>query len=203
MLMAIISLALIGGLAIYCFTKAFGVVFLGSPRSNSHIATSEVTKSMLFPQFCIGILMFLIGLFPLLFLKPITAILSVQFQLTLDPSWLSITNSLSMIGRMGCVLIGIFLIFYFIRNRVMKTRLVREGPTWGCGYTAGTAKQQYTGTSYADAVAGLAEPVLRTQREDEPILEEEIFPGKRTFATHPTDRFPHADIEKTGTPANG
>jgi hydrogenase-4 component B len=189
MLLAIISLALIGGLAIYCFTKAFGVVFLGSPRSKLHIATSEVTKGMLFPQFCIAILMLLIGLFPLLFLKPLTAIISVQFQLTLDSSWLSITDSLSMIGRMGCVLIGVTLLLFLIRNWVLKTRVVREGTTWGCGYTAGTARQQYTGTSYADAVAELAEPVLRTLKEDQPILEEEIFPGERKFATHPIDIF--------------
>jgi hypothetical protein len=94
-----------------------------------------------------------------------------------------------MIGRMGCVLIGIILLLFLIRNWVLETRVVREGTTWGCGYTAGTAKQQYTGTSYADAVAGLAEPVLRTRKEDQPILEEEIFPAERKFATHPIDIF--------------
>jgi formate hydrogenlyase subunit 3/multisubunit Na+/H+ antiporter MnhD subunit len=36
MLFGIISLVLIGGLAIFCFTKVFGVVFLGSPRKVKH-----------------------------------------------------------------------------------------------------------------------------------------------------------------------
>ena len=189
MLMAIISLALIGGLAIYCFTKAFGVVFLGVPRSESHTATSEARTGMLFPQFLIGGLILLIGLFPLLFLQPLAGLISVQFQISMDPAWSSITDSLSVIGRIGCVLIGMILLLFFIRYRVLKTRNVRQGPTWGCGYTAGTARQQYTGTSFADAVAGLADPILQTQMEDQPISEEEIFPARRSFATHPADVF--------------
>lgn len=189
MLMAIISLALIGGLAIYCFTKAFGVVFLGVPRSESHTATSEARTGMLFPQFLIGGLILLIGLFPLLFLQPLAGLISVQFQISMDPAWSSITDSLSVIGRIGCVLIGMVLLLFFIRYLVLKTRNVRQGPTWGCGYTAGTARQQYTGTSFADAVAGLADPILQTQMEDQPISEEEIFPARRSFATHPADVF--------------
>jgi len=189
MLMAIISLALIGGLAIYCFTKAFGVVFLGVPRSESHTATSEARTGMLFPQFLIGGLILLIGLFPLLFLQPLAGLISVQFQISMDPAWSSITDSLSVIGRIGCVLIGMVLLLFFIRYWVLKTRNVRQGPTWGCGYTAGTARQQYTGTSFADAVAGLAEPILKTQKKEQLISEEEIFPAERSFATHPADVF--------------
>ncbi|MGV8096159.1 MAG: proton-conducting transporter membrane subunit [Mangrovibacterium sp.] len=34
MLFSILALVLIGGLALICFTKAFGIVFLGSPREN-------------------------------------------------------------------------------------------------------------------------------------------------------------------------
>jgi len=32
-----------------------------------------------------------------------------------------------MIGRMGCVLIGVTLLLFLIRNWVLKTRVVREG----------------------------------------------------------------------------
>jgi hydrogenase-4 component B len=189
MLMGIVSLVLIGGLAIYCFTKAFGVVFLGSPRSESHIATSEVNRGMLFPQFMIGILILMIGLFPLLFLTPLINIISVQFGLSEISGLASITESLRMIGLIGLLLIGMILFLIVIRNRVLKARIIRQEPTWGCGYTAGNARQQYTGTSYADAIAGLAEPVLQTKKEEKTIEEEDIFPGPRTFATHPTDVF--------------
>jgi len=189
MLMAIISLALIGGLAIYCFTKAFGVVFLGVPRSETHTATSEVNTGMLFPQFLAGTLMFLIGMFPLLFLQPLARILVFLFQINMDLSWITIIRSISLVGKMGFFLIGLTFLLFLTRYWVLKTRNIRQGPTWGCGYTTGTARQQYTGTSFADAVAGLAEPILKTQKEDRPISEEEIFPAERSFATHPADVF--------------
>lgn len=189
MLMAIISLALIGGLAIFCFTKAFGVVFLGTPRSEPHTARSEAPAGMLFPQFLAGALMLLIGLFPLMFLQPLARLLVFQFQINMDLSWINIIRSLSMIGTMGGVLIGLTILLFLIRYRVLKTRNVSQGPTWGCGYTAGTSRQQYTGTSFADAVAGLAEPILKTHKEEQPISEEEIFPAERSFATHPSDVF--------------
>jgi formate hydrogenlyase subunit 3/multisubunit Na+/H+ antiporter MnhD subunit len=189
MLMGIIALALIGGLAIFCFTKAFGVVFLGSPRSKAHIATSEASNGMLFPQIITGILILLIGLFPLLFLRPLARLIVFQFQINMDLSWMMLTKSISMIGTMGGVLIGLTLALFLLRYLIMKKRIIREGPTWGCGYTAGNARQQYTGTSFADAVAGLAEPILQTQKEERIITEEEIFPGQRSFATHPFDIF--------------
>jgi hypothetical protein len=94
-----------------------------------------------------------------------------------------------MIGRMGCVLIVMIAIHFFIRYRILKSREVRKGPTWGCGYAAGNAKIQYTGTSFADAVGGLAEPILQTQKIEQVISEEEIFPGERSFTTHPADIF--------------
>ncbi len=40
------SLALIGGLALACFTKAFGTVFLGHPRSIHGQQTHEVGWAM-------------------------------------------------------------------------------------------------------------------------------------------------------------
>jgi len=189
MLMGIIALALIGGLAIYCFTKAFGVVFLGSPRSKAHIATAEAGNGMLFPQVITGILILLIGLFPLIFMRPLTRLIVFQFQINMDLSWMMLTKSISMIGTIGGVLLGLTLVLVLFRYLIMKKRIIREGPTWGCGYTAGNARQQYTGTSFADAVAGLADPILQTQKEEQIITEEEIFPGQRSFATHPSDIF--------------
>ncbi len=189
MMLAIISLALIGGLAIFCFTKAFGVVFLGSPRTQITPPATEVGSSMLFPQFLIAIFILLIGFFPLLFLRPLTDLVTIQFHIVPGPSWTAVTGSLSMIGKMGLAMAGLVLFLIFLRYRILKNRIVSTGPTWGCGYTAGTAKQQYTGSSFAEAVVDLADPILQTQQKYDPISEEDIFPSKRTFETHPVDAF--------------
>ncbi|MDI6736745.1 MAG: proton-conducting transporter membrane subunit, partial [bacterium] len=57
----IIALALIGGLAAACFTKAFGIVFLGEPREN-HTA-HDPTLSMRLPLIILSTLCLLIALF--------------------------------------------------------------------------------------------------------------------------------------------
>jgi hydrogenase-4 component B len=189
MLLAIISLAVIGGLAIFCFTKAFGVVFLGSPRKKIEPEPSEPVPGMLFPQFLAGAFILLIGFFPLLFLRPLTEILAAQFQIIPEASWTAVKESLSLIGRMSFILTGMVALLMFIRYRALKARMVAKGPTWGCGYTAGTARQQYTGASFAEAVVELADPVLHTQKKFDPVAEEDIFPGDRSFESHPVDAF--------------
>ena len=40
---SIVGLSLIGGLAIFCFTQAFGIVFLGEPRSEKAKHATEAT----------------------------------------------------------------------------------------------------------------------------------------------------------------
>jgi hydrogenase-4 component B len=43
MLFSILALVLIGGLALICFTKAFGIVFLGNPGENSKLKTQDTS----------------------------------------------------------------------------------------------------------------------------------------------------------------
>jgi hypothetical protein len=78
---------------------------------------------------------------------------------------------------------------FLIRKRVLKPGKVNSGPTWGCGYTAGNSRQQYTGTSYAANFAELAAPVLNQKVEYREIHEEDIFPSRRTFNYRSGDGF--------------
>ncbi len=56
------GLALIGGLAAACFTKAFGVVFLGEPRSRDAVGVHEAPLSMCWPMATLAALCLAIGL---------------------------------------------------------------------------------------------------------------------------------------------
>ena len=62
MLATIAGLALIGGLAAACFTKAFGIVFLGQPRSEQAEHAHEVGLAMVLPGFVLAAGCVLIGL---------------------------------------------------------------------------------------------------------------------------------------------
>jgi hydrogenase-4 component B len=56
------GLALIGGLAAACFTKAFGIVFLGEPRSEEAAHAQEAGAAMRWPMMVLAGLCVLIGL---------------------------------------------------------------------------------------------------------------------------------------------
>ncbi|HPO62701.1 MAG TPA: proton-conducting transporter membrane subunit [Candidatus Kapabacteria bacterium] len=189
MLFGIISLVLIGGLAIFCFTKVFGVVFLGNPRKVKDENVKEVSNSMLFPMLLISIFIVLIGLFPMLFIQPITNIVGGLFKISYDSSFLAITDTFSKVNIVSFVLIATTLLLFLLRSKILKKREVSYGPTWGCGSLNASAKQQYTGNSFANSFSEIASPILKIEKENIPIREEEIAPSMRRYSTHQVDVF--------------
>jgi formate hydrogenlyase subunit 3/multisubunit Na+/H+ antiporter MnhD subunit len=196
-LSSIVGLALIGGLAIFCFTKAFGIVFLGEPRSEKASMAKEVSRVMIFPQFITVAFIILIGLASILFVKPVFNIISQAFRLhdmTLIAN--SSVNNLTQISILSGIFVITIVILLVYRHFYLKMKQIDIGPTWGCGYTAGTSKQQYTATSYTYNYNHLAKPLLQTKKIMDDIRDDEIFPGKRTFESHSDDIFKKLLIDK-------
>ncbi len=189
MMLALTALVMIGGLAIFCFTKVFGVVFLGTPRKDYSQPLAEVGTGMLFPQYLTAILLVVIGFIPMLFIRPISLIVEGQFHLQPGIDLVSMTTIFSKISVISIILIIMVLIVWGIRHFTLRNRILRSGPTWGCGYTAGTPRQQYTGTSYAANFAELSAPIVHSCDEYLPVPEDEIFPAAREFHRHPRDVF--------------
>ncbi len=189
MIGGIISLALIGGLAIFCFTKAFSVVFLGNSRSEATQNAKEVDKPTLIFLSIIALVMLLIGVFPIVFVKPIFAIVS-QFTGQVLPYEFTVSNfsnlmNISIIGGLFVVLVSLLLLYRSFHLK--RINLENSGPTWGCAYTAGTSKHQYTATSFADNFSSIASPILNSKKEMISIQSSEIFPVKRHFVTKQVD----------------
>jgi hypothetical protein len=97
---------------------------------------------------------------------------------------------------MGGVFVVVLITLLVYRRYHLSRKQVDTGPTWGCGYTAGTARQQYTATSFAYNYNHIAKPVLQTTKEMEEISEEEIFPRKRSFISHSEDIVKKALIDR-------
>jgi hydrogenase-4 component B len=196
-LVSITGLALIGGLAIFCFTKAFGIVFLGGPRTENSANAGEVRKIMIYPQFIIIGFILLIGLASAYFVQPVFKTVAASFSMA-DVSMVagpSIKN-LTQISILGGIFILIITGLLVYRHFHLKTKQVETGPTWGCGYTAAGSKLQYTATSYADNYVKLANPLLHSKTVTSDIREDEIFPGKRHFESHSEDAFKKYLIDK-------
>lgn len=189
-LVSVICLALIGGLAIFCFTKAFGIVFLGEPRSEHVKNAREVSKDMIFPQYIIIAFILLIGLCSVFFVKPLFGLVSQAFgisaDLTAESPAISNLSGITLVSGIFILTVIALLIF---RNFHLKNKQIDSGPTWGCGYTAATSKHQYTATSFADNYISLANPVLGVRKNKDVIKEEDIFPASKKFETHSYDFF--------------
>lgn len=186
--LGLFALALIGGLAMLCFTKAMGTVFLGTPRHNFHHTPEEAGIGKLMPMYAVVILIMAIGLFPTVFIKALSkpvGLFTANIDFTTQPGMQLVTVSLSMIGiwAMGFILLAGLV--YLIRWRMTLKKPQNYNATWGCGYIAPTSKMQYTASSFIRAYRKLAEPILLIHKKKKEITA--IFPTTGGQETHPYD----------------
>lgn len=189
LVLAILGLALTGGLAMFCFGKAFSVVFLGEARTENARINGKEPRATLIPFSLIGAFLLLIGLIPGIFLDPLNRIVFHDFSIIPAPKGLVFIQGLNLfsIGITGGLFILLSLLLIALRYLILKNREHAAGPTWGCGYTAGSVKMQYTASSFSDNVAGLAGKLVNVKKEISPIAAEEIFPDSRSFASHASE----------------
>ncbi len=189
------GLAIIGGLAIFCFTKVFSIVFLGTARSEKVSQANEVEGSMLFPQFLIGLMIVLIGFVPVIFMRPLVHVISI-FSLNAEAVQ-QIIPTLNHISLSSGIFIALIGIFRMLRSLQQKNLAIKNEATWGCGYTgANPAVHQYTATSYADNFVQLSSKLVNVKKEFKDYPTDEIFPHEREFETHSGDVFEDHLIRK-------
>ncbi len=184
----ITGLTLTGGLAVFCFTKAFGVVFLGAARTNKTNHASEVSSSMLLPKFLIAIPIIIIGLASFVMMPVVEGIA----QMYLPIGKVAPMNLVGPILQPLSIALGLFvlllLVLFAVRAMQQKTKTIAYGPTWGCGYPALTPEHQYTSTTFADNLKNLSLLLSGIKTHYHPIKSEDIFPAeKRKYETHQED----------------
>ena len=183
-ILAIISLAAIGGLASFCFTKVVGIVFLGEPRSRQAAEADEGSRLLTLPMAVLAALCLAIGIFPESFMYLAFAGLS-----DIVKGGLVDTASIDSIGANLALGSRLFLLIFFamllLRKLLYRNKEIAKGPTWGCGFTKGTTRIQYTGTSYARSVINFFRPFVIVRESK--VLLEKIFPGKTVYHSRVED----------------
>ncbi|HET7733547.1 MAG TPA: proton-conducting transporter membrane subunit [Paludibacter sp.] len=183
------GLVMIGGLALMCFTKAFGVVFLGSARHVFHHEIKERPFLQLLPLYFIAAFIISIGLFPSVFLdlliKPVQLFTGLQ-QLPLISFRENGIEVLLAISHVSWYVIALVLILLGIRKLVSLKKVNSVSPTWNCGYTAPTPKLQYTASSFVKTYSKLFVMVFLISKKGEKVLG--IFPAAAHLQTHPYDK---------------
>ena len=186
-LAALISLVVIGGLALFTFTKAFGIAFLGNPRSEQAANAKEVSRIMHLPAILIVLTMLAIGLAPDIFVKLISRTAFLYMPTETTGVVIHQFDSISKVGFVSIVFIFLIAIIYFLRTLKVKANKETYGPTWGCGYIGNVEKMQYTGASYTGNLAQLIKPIVSVKTSFEKYKETELFPKDRTLKTESDD----------------
>ena len=150
-------LALAAGLAAACFVRAFGIVFLGRPRSTAVTTAHEAPASQIAAMGLLTVLCILGGLFG----SPIAAVLSpllVQFAgsdlpgLGSGPTPFSLVAFSAARSTYDAPVIAAFVIFSASATALLihwvSERRLRRGPAWDCGYPEASPAAQYTASSF-------------------------------------------------------
>lgn len=185
----ITGLVLIGGLALMCFTKAFGVVFLGNPRHTFQHEVKEVSFYQLLPLYFIAAVLVFIGLFPKVFLdlliKPVQLFTTLH-QLPFISFQGNGVEALLSVSKAGWFLILLVLLLLGIRKLLLRKRAITVSSTWNCGYIAPTAKIQYTASSFVKTYSLLFASFFQISKKEKEV--EGVFPAAAHLETHPYDK---------------
>jgi hydrogenase-4 component B len=166
-------LALSAALAAACFVKAYGVTFLGRPRSPAAATAGETDGFSLAAMFILAALCLLVGILPGLFidaLAPIsTSLIGARMPEQLGAQWLSIVPIAASRSSYDGLLVFVFIVMSgmlaaFAIHRLASDKL-RRAPAWDCGYPDASPATQYTATSFAEPIRRVFGTVLFGARE--------------------------------------
>ncbi len=153
-------LALSAALAAACFVKAFGVTFLGRPRTQPAQKAHETDRASLATMLALAALCLIAGVFPGFIidgLAPLAqSLVGGRMPAQSSIPWLSIVP----IGESRSSYNGL-LVFVFIAISALAavqiihsfaSRAVRRGPPWDCGYPDPSPATEYTADSFAQPI---------------------------------------------------
>ena len=177
--LAVPALALTGALALACFVKVYGTVFLGTARSSRAEHAQEAPKTMTGAMAVLAAACLAIGLFPVLILFPLEQAMTPWLPAGSRPQLAEVAPLLPL-TIVGISLTVVSLLLYgYLSGRL---RGVARPSTWGCGYAAGTARIQYTASSFAQLLTQLFNWVLRPHGQTPDLPE--LFPAGKRFVRH-------------------
>lgn len=186
----ILGLALIGGLAAACFTKAFGIVFLGEPRTEQAAHAHEADWMIRIPLLVLAAACVSVGLFAPRFValtgsavSIVTGISAAEVQSQMS---FAMGPLFSVVLTGGFFLLAVVLLVW-LRGRILSGRTVGESSTWDCGYSRPAPSMQYTASSFAQPLVRTFETLVRpTMKLEKP---EGLFPARAAFHSEAEDLF--------------
>ncbi|HEY2995285.1 MAG TPA: proton-conducting transporter membrane subunit [Methylomirabilota bacterium] len=170
-------LALTGGLAAACFAKAFGVTFLGRPRTSHAEHAAEAPASMILAMAWLGAVCVVLGVVPgfamrlldaptasLLHGPGASAVVTARGPLVLSTAPMpSGANAAAISMTLVAVLLLALTGVAWVLRRGWRRVPPRAAPTWTCGMSP-TARFDYTATAFAKPLRLVFAALYRPRR---------------------------------------
>ena len=184
--LAVLMLALTGGLAAAAYARAIGGAFLGEPRTAAAASAREVAPCMRAAMWVLSAL-------------SLTVMVSSPFlcRALMPPvlSALGLPSSASEVTQVSCLLSRVALVsgaLLLVTALVcVARRCLPHGaetpvrPTWDCGYARPDARMEYTSTALVQPLMDYFAPLLRLHRRTHPA--EGLFPEHGSVGLHTED----------------
>lgn len=160
-----VALAMTGALALACFVKFVGMVFLGVPRDATAGKAHEPRRICLIPMAILAGSCLVLGMVPQLIFPVLSRVAQAwngphavipELAALAPAEWLtSLAATLLILALAG---------YLVLRRRIRRQPGQASVSTWGCGYLAATSRMQYTGTSFSEMLTTLFCRVLWPRR---------------------------------------
>ena len=153
-------LALSAALAAACFIKAFGISFLGRPRTIAAERAHETDRLSIAAMFVLAALCLIAGILPGVFIDALAPVVKTlvgdRMPVQIGIDWLSIVPIAESRSSYNGLLVFLFISASASLAAVAIHRLasdaVRKAPPWDCGFPDASPATQYTATSFAEPI---------------------------------------------------
>lgn len=164
------ALALTGALAAACFVKAFGISFLGVPRSRHGQGAKESSASMIGGMAILAVLCLLAGIFPgtvMSMIAPAVSALTGSKGNISYNGFLSISQNFSSLSPaaifISMLCIGIAVVVFIVAAGGKRKTVYAD--SWDCGIPSLTSRMQYTATAFTKPVRVIFKKIYLPKRE--------------------------------------
>jgi formate hydrogenlyase subunit 3/multisubunit Na+/H+ antiporter MnhD subunit len=166
-------LALSAALAAACFVKAFGVTFLGRPRSDEAAQAREVDAVSLSAMALFAVLCLAAGILPGVVIDglvpAVAALVGDRIPPQANLAWFTIVpieaGQSSYNGLLVFLFIAISATAAAAAIHRFASRALRRGPAWDCGYPEPSPTTQYSAGSFAQPIRRVFGTLVFAARE--------------------------------------
>ncbi|MCX6714848.1 MAG: proton-conducting transporter membrane subunit [Candidatus Uhrbacteria bacterium] len=181
LVLVLVTMALVGGLALFAMIKLFGIGFLAEPRSE-HVAHAKAPgKLIAIPIYLLAACSVLVGLLAPAILRTIGyGDLTVNYDLHTN---IVLGGGSMNPGKLLALLVATFFLVLLLRRVLSNVKHEREYHTWDCGQPI-TPGMEFTATAFSASIRFFFRVITRTKKNviTTPIIASNPWIASRTFS---------------------